>query len=209
MIDERPREEIHPLAPLYALGALDEPEAGQFEAHLRDGCPECGAEVREFEAIVQQLAFSTPPVTPRPQLREKLLARISKKVTNQDAPDGAQVWKAWTPTPEIPRWVVHSNEGEWQKTGFEGVTAKNLFVDDANNLVTMLVRMEPRSAYPSHRHSHAEQCYLIQGDLHVGAESFEAGDYLRNNAGSIDEEISTVNGCLLFIISSQQDELLF
>jgi anti-sigma factor ChrR (cupin superfamily) len=104
--------------------------------------------------------------------------------------------------------VVRSNEGEWQETGFEGVNVKNLFVDDKNQFVTMLIRMEPGSYYPAHRHADTEQCYVIQGDLQVGEQFYQGGDFICRSPGSIDEDTQTAGGCLLFIVSSQHDELL-
>jgi anti-sigma factor ChrR (cupin superfamily) len=208
MKHEHPTEEIQTLAALYALGALEAPEAIEFQAHLDDGCPTCEAEVHAFEAVAHQLAFSRPPMSPSPQVRERLMDRISQDVAGRRTMDNPQVWKNWTPTPEQPRWVVRGHEGDWQPTSIEGVSVKNLFVDDARHYVTMLVRMMPGSYYPSHRHSAAEECYVVQGDMYVGRQRYFAGDYIRNSAESVDEDICTEGGCLLFIVSSQQDEVL-
>jgi anti-sigma factor ChrR (cupin superfamily) len=208
MKDERPPNEIHTLAAAYALGALDEPEARQFEAHLNAGCAECVAEVRAFEATVHQLAFNSPPAQPRPQVRVRLMARLAPNHTSSEMKPNPQIWKAWNRTPDLSKWVVRSTEGQWQETGISGVTAKNLFVDSEHQCVTMLVRMTPGSHYPRHRHADTEQCYVIQGDLHVGDQSYQSGDYIRAGAGSMDEDIYTATGCLLFIVSSQHDELL-
>jgi anti-sigma factor ChrR (cupin superfamily) len=233
MKHERPTEEMQTLAALYALGALDPHEAREFEAHLKEFCPRCEADIHAFEAVASQLALSQPAVAPRPQVREQLLARISREAPDLMAECGMrnadlksasspnppsairhppsenpQVWKTWTPTPEQPRWVVRAHEGEWQDTGIDGVLAKNLFVDDERQCVTMLVRMMPGARYPKHRHADAELCYVVQGDLWMGDQKYEGGDYIHARPGSIDEEQFTKDGCLLFIVSSQRDELL-
>jgi anti-sigma factor ChrR (cupin superfamily) len=114
----------------------------------------------------------------------------------------------WTASLDQSRGAVRAGEGEWQDTGVEGVIAKKLFVDDLTSSVAMLIRMRPGAQYPAHHHGGTEQCYVIEGDLRVGDEVFTAGDYRYARSDSLDEVSSTVSGCLLFLISSQQDELL-
>ena len=65
-------------AALYALGALSPHEARAFEEHLSEGCSSCAADLRDFERIVEGLAFGAPPAAPPLGAREKLLARVSK-----------------------------------------------------------------------------------------------------------------------------------
>jgi anti-sigma-K factor RskA len=63
-------------AALYAIGTLEGEERAQFEAHLATGCPACTTMLAELSAVVTTLAWAAPAVSPRPELREKLLARI-------------------------------------------------------------------------------------------------------------------------------------
>jgi anti-sigma-K factor RskA len=62
------------LAETYALGALDAEETRAFEAHLA-GCPDCPGTVRQQREVAALLAYAAPPMTPRPELRERVLAR--------------------------------------------------------------------------------------------------------------------------------------
>ncbi|HVR73044.1 MAG TPA: cupin domain-containing protein [Planctomycetota bacterium] len=101
-----------------------------------------------------------------------------------------------------------AGEGDWEPTAAPGVSVKPLHVDSARRYVTMLVRMEPGSAYPDHLHAGAEECYVLQGDLRVGDETLRAGDYQHAPAGSEHEIQSTREGCLLLIVSSQDDKLV-
>ena len=76
-------------------------------------------------------------------------------------------------------------------------------------IVTMLIRMAPGTAYPAHRHGGAEECYVLEGDLHVGDDIvMHAGDYQRAEAGSTHPVQSTRGGCLLLLTSSLRDELV-
>jgi predicted ChrR family anti-sigma factor len=200
-------EEIQALAAQYALGALGQQEAQAFQTHL-ERCSICATEVRAFEAVAGQLALVFEPATPRPDVRRRLLGRISREAPMPFDLPSPQVWKQWVPTPEQSSWVVRSGEGEWQETGIDGVTAKNLFVDQQQQCVTMLVRMAAGSSYPGHLHGDTEQCYVLEGKMRIGERQFQAGDFIRAAGGSIHEDTSTEQGCLLLIISSIHDQLL-
>ncbi|MFJ2900444.1 anti-sigma factor [Streptomyces sp. NPDC087218] len=62
--------DAHTLAAAYALGALDDAERGDFEAHLQ-ACAACRQEAAEFEATAARLAAAvshTPPATAKAQV---------------------------------------------------------------------------------------------------------------------------------------------
>jgi hypothetical protein len=58
------------------MGTLEEEERPQFEAHLATGCRACSTLLSELSTVVASLAWAAPPVSPRPALRETLLARV-------------------------------------------------------------------------------------------------------------------------------------
>ena len=99
-------------------------------------------------------------------------------------------------------------EGPWEATAVPGIEARKLFVDEPNDRVTMLVRMAPGAAYPSHRHAGPEECYVLQGDLRTGDVVQHAGEYQRAAMGSVHPSQSTEGGCVLLIVSSLHDTLL-
>lgn len=68
--------EIHALSGAYAIDALDEHERAQFERHLAD-CADCRAEVDSLRGAAASIADATA-VTPPPQLRDDVLAAITK-----------------------------------------------------------------------------------------------------------------------------------
>jgi anti-sigma-K factor RskA len=70
----------HELAPLYALDALEEAEAREFAAHLKE-CPRCQQEVRELSAPLEALASAHEEPAPS-ELRSSVLAAIAE--TAQD-----------------------------------------------------------------------------------------------------------------------------
>jgi anti-sigma factor ChrR (cupin superfamily) len=75
-------EELEGQAALYALGALDAEEARAFESHLAEGCAACEAELREFEAVVSDLAFAAPEASPPADARARLLALVSEEAAH-------------------------------------------------------------------------------------------------------------------------------
>lgn len=208
MNGDRAQHEIHQLAAAYALGVLDEADRAAFEAHLQMGCSQCQSELEALNLVVGELGLAVPPMQPPAHLRDRLMQRIEHHQTKSWTSSGRQIWKEWKAVPTTGRWEVRANEGQWLETGYPGVLAKNLFVDERRQAVTMLIQMAPGSRYPAHRHDDTEICYVIQGDVHFGERAYQTGDYLHNMPDSIDEEVWTTNGCLLFIISSQNDQLL-
>ncbi|MEU8762867.1 anti-sigma factor [Streptomyces sp. NPDC048659] len=62
--------DVHTLAAAFALGALDDAERKDFDAHLR-GCAQCREETAEFEATTARLAAAvseTPPAAVKAQV---------------------------------------------------------------------------------------------------------------------------------------------
>jgi anti-sigma-K factor RskA len=86
-------------ATLYAMGALDGEERTQFETHLAPGCLTCTTMLSELSEVVAALAWAAPTVSPRPELREQLLARVR----TEEAP----------PVPAPKFRLRHPPLGEW------------------------------------------------------------------------------------------------
>jgi anti-sigma-K factor RskA len=63
-------------AEVYVLGALTAAERAEFEAHLA-ACAACAAEVRSLVPVLAALAQVAPPAAPSPEVRRRLLARLT------------------------------------------------------------------------------------------------------------------------------------
>lgn len=196
-------EELTGQAALYALGALGEAEARAFERHVSEGCEACAAELKSFEAVVQDLGLSAPPADPP----EGVCARLLALVTEADALD--------EPKAEPPRkatgagfLVVRAEEGRWVETDDEGVSYKLLYADAARGTVTTLVRMLPGSHITAHRHLGVEQCLVLEGDVRSGDVRMKAGDFNCSLPGSIHQELSTDGGALLLLVSPERYEAI-
>jgi anti-sigma-K factor RskA len=81
--------------PAYALGTLDEVESRQVAEHVA-GCSTCRAELGEFQAVAGQLGFIAPAVSPSPELKPRLMARIR----------GGSPVRAEPARRRFPQWLI-------------------------------------------------------------------------------------------------------
>jgi len=189
-----PIAELHDLASLYALVALDPAEANAFEEHLRQGCDACSKDVRSFRAVADLIGESVP-AAPSGQLRERLLSRVSH-------------------SPRAPGilfeqsglLIARSDELSWQILA-PGISFKPLYEDSGRKYNTSLVRMEAGARYPGHHHAAIEELFMLSGDFHVENEVMRAGDYCRGESGSIHGETFSEAGCLFLLMASQENQV--
>jgi quercetin dioxygenase-like cupin family protein len=214
-------------AEAFLLGILDHDEEQDFTNHLASGCVECKKAVAETARVMRTLPLAYLQieniVPPPASLKERLLSSIKAEdgqslsagsCSEMGSASGFQVWKKWhgpgldAPVQPSGLLMVRANEGNWEDIGKNGIQVKQLYVDPAQDAVTMLVRMPAGTSYPRHRHAGAEQCYVLDGDLRVGDVTLRPGDYQCARAESIHEVQYTEGGCLLLIVSSQHDEII-
>ena len=69
-------DEIKDSISAYCLGALDETGQSSVEEHLKQGCSECEALLREMHEVVNGLAFAAPAQKPSALVKEQILAAI-------------------------------------------------------------------------------------------------------------------------------------
>ena len=189
-------------AALHAVGALERDAAGFYAAHL-EVCGACRAEVESHRAAVEALGRSLEPVAPPPSVKTRLAAALRPE---RDAA-AIQPWRQWTPSAPGEAMTLVRGKDEWESTGVDGVECRRLFADMVNDRLTMLVRMTAGTEYPAHRHAGIEECYVLEGDLYGTGWEMRAGDYQRLEVGSVHGVQATRGGCLLFIVSSMNDEL--
>lgn len=189
MNDNERTTEIQEQAALYALGILEPEEVLAFER-----CLKVSSELKAFQAVVGEFAHSVQPVQPPPSLKERLLARIGGHTDYKVDPTGGLTF-------------VPASEGQWQEMA-PGISVKMLFFDPVSRRATALVRIAAGTRYTPHRHTEAEELYVLEGGCFCGGRELKAGDYHRAEAGSIHMDTSSDDGCLLLVISSPQNEML-
>jgi anti-sigma factor ChrR (cupin superfamily) len=179
------------LLPDYALGLLPPAEASAVEAHVGD-CEECRPELAALRRTVHAFAhWPTNVLRPAPSLAAKLEARIGA--------DSAQSGRGSThrrPAAEPP----------WRQVA-PGISVKILAQDDVTHIVSMLVRLEPNTYYPPHRHAAIEELHLLDGELWIEDRKLYPGDYNRGEPGTSDQRVFSETGCTCVLITSVRDVL--
>ena len=200
MIHSSVTDEILEQSAAFALGAMAPEEARAFEAHLLGGCGPCNAEVRAFQDVAGALALAIPPVSLPPYLCARVLARAFADDRGVPAPT----------TEALPHYLHVTRAGAegWQDGPAPHTKVKQLYVDRATKLVTMLIRGAPGARFPSHRHAATEQCLVLEGDLRSPGVVLRAGDFSCADGGSTHDDLWTEEGCLLLVVASADDELL-
>ncbi len=78
-------EHVTDLLPAYALGCLDEDEAGLVTAHLAV-CQVCSAELRTYQAVGEALPLAVSMAEPPPAVKQRLMAQIQPAHTTSPEP---------------------------------------------------------------------------------------------------------------------------
>ena len=211
MTGEKPPMEPGEWAALIALGAVSDDERRAFDALSAPDQQVVVAELSAMAPVVELLAESAAKIDPPDSVRTRLLARIAGAGPTPaitESTSSPQVWRRWESIAQVgDLFIRRADEGTWEPTGVDGVTVRQIFVDRDRNQMTALVRMTPGSSYPRHVHDGAEECLVLEGDLHVGDTVLRRGDYQRAPAGSKHGVQRTEQGCLLWINSSLSDEI--
>ena len=194
-------DEMIEVAASYSLGALSQQEARAFENHIAEGCQACKRELESFEATLTTIAFAEETIAPSMKVRDRLMARL-----NDEAPaHGALFEEAGENAAQFVS--IRGSEGEWHQL-LEGVLIKQLYVDSATGITTSVVKMQPGTSLPMHRHQGVEQFYILEGDCNVRGEVLGPGDYHRAVVGSIHETTFTVNGTMFLLVAPQNYEVI-
>lgn len=111
-----------------------------------------------------------------------------------------------TGLPPLPRAAASAPEPQWEEVA-PRIWVKILARDSARNRVSMLVRLEPNTAYPPHRHAGVEELHLLHGELWIDERKLVAGDYNRAEPGTGDQRVWSETGCTCVLVTSADDVL--
>lgn len=175
---------------LYALHTLPPGERVEMEAHLPT-CPECRREMELLHSVTDAVA-SQPPDLLRPS--EALWERVAHRIANM------------TGETPMPARAERYSEPAWE-TVSQGISCKVLATDSESGGVSMLVRLEPGAAYPSHTHASVEELHLLYGELWIDSRKLSPGDYYRAEPGTSDRHVWSGTGCTCVLITSARDVL--
>lgn len=86
---------VFDLLPAYTLDCLDEEELVRVSEHLAV-CAECRAELRSYQAVIDQLALAVPQTVPPTRLKRQLMDRIQPSHLTSSSQPGSSWWQGWT-----------------------------------------------------------------------------------------------------------------
>ena len=176
---------------LYALRALPRSEVPAVETHI-SSCADCRREIETLRPIIDSFVFWPTDVL-RPSV--SLWGRLSRRIAEET---GDSPLSAPTQLPTKPEW----------KQVAPGISCQLLATDTKNDRVSMLVRLEPGTDYPPHRHAGKEELHLLHGELWIDDKKLYPGDYIWAEAGSVDHRIWSETGCTCVLLTSSRDVML-
>ncbi len=203
MSHQEPSDEVLEQAALYALGALEGQEKEALEQLVAEGGA-TSQSVKDFQNVTSQLGASIKPMAPPSSLRATLMERIAK---DREADQHGATSESVEDTADTGLTFVRSTDDLWQEI-MPGVLLKPLSFDKTQGRMTALARMAPRTNYAAHRHTAAEEFYVLEGTCFCGGQLLHPGDYHRAEIGSVHAETSSEDGCLMLIIFSPNNEML-
>jgi anti-sigma factor ChrR (cupin superfamily) len=154
-------------------------------------CEDCRQELETLRPIVKSfVGWSTDVLRPA----ESLWGRLTKRIATEE---GTQPFVPPLEPPAKPEW----------EEAAPGIHVKILARNAGFNNVSMLVRLDPGTDYPAHRHAGIEELHLLHGILKVDDRTLYAGDFIHADPGSVDHRVWSETGCTCFLMTSTEDAL--
>ena len=136
-------------------------------------------------ATIVALGEALPPAElsepRRASMRERVLAR-----TADTLPDNTE--------------TIRGDVMPWRQM-FPNVWAKVMKRDLESNLQITLFRMEPGGVVPGHSHTADEECWVLEGEVLIGAHPVRKGDMHIARAGARHPDMWTRSGALIMVRS--------
>lgn len=145
---------------------------------------EPGDDVIAFEETVSlALARTVLGPTPRPELKERVLASLTP---------GA---------PAAPGFKFHlAIHDDWMPHRVPDVRVKVLATNRRTGYATLLLDAAPGVRFPAHHHTGDEECYVITGSIETLGRRLGPGDFLHAEAGTDHPEMSTKTGARVLLV---------
>jgi quercetin dioxygenase-like cupin family protein len=175
---------------LFALQALSPRELASVEAQIFS-CEDCRHEIETLRPIVRSF-IGWPTDVLRPA--ESLWGRLAKRIASEAAT-----------RPFVPP-LEALDKPEWEEAA-PGIHVKILARNAEIDSVSMLVRLDPGTDYPAHRHAGTEELHLLHGVLKVDDRTLYPGDFIHSETGSVDHRVWSETGCTCFLMTSTEDAL--
>jgi anti-sigma factor ChrR (cupin superfamily) len=134
------------------------------------------------EPILLALAESVQGPLPRPEVKAKLLARLSA----EGLPEGFS--------------VRHAAEDDWLPHPVPGIRMKVLSVNRRSDYATLLLDVAPGTVFPAHDHDGDEECYIVSGSVMTVGRRLGPGDFIHADGGTHHEALWTDEGARVILV---------
>lgn len=94
---------------------------------------------------------------------------------------------------------VKPGEMDWKPTKFKGIQIKTLYENKDSGELTCLLKWEPGTTLPFHRHPELEQSFVLEGSFYDHDGIARAGEFTWRKPGSLHETRSD-EGCVILAI---------
>ncbi|MEM9905144.1 MAG: cupin domain-containing protein [Cyanobacteria bacterium P01_D01_bin.44] len=191
------------LAAIQALGALN----GNRDDHAEMPTSVTFAQqVSNYESTLAAIPYSIPSVPIAADLKSRLFQRIAGESAHLEVgPHSAKLI-------ELLKYSVEELKRQAATLAWAPMAGANAElaiwqIDDLHREVAFFVRAAVGGTFPNHAHASGETVLVLDGDFVVEGNVYSVGDRI-SALGSTAHQPETQEGCLLFCISSIDDEIL-
>ena len=105
-----------------------------------------------------------------------------------------------------PMEATHIDDREWEIIRWPGQMGKMLLhpnPDRPTEPNAGLVRYDPGSHHPLHRHDFAQVWYILEGEFEIGGKTYKPGTMIFHPDPHYEDELSTKSGGLMLFVQYQ------
>ncbi len=151
--------------------------------------------ISEFNNLVSLLPKAIPAteIAPSDEVKENLFKKITSLKNTEDIKKKGFEF-------------IYSGEDDWMPhPDIDGIKVKQLSLNKDKDYLVLLLKVAADTEYPSHHHSGAEECYVIEGDVYAEGKILGPGDFHHADGGSDHHPLYTKNGCTLLLVVDPKD----
>jgi quercetin dioxygenase-like cupin family protein len=138
------------------------------------------------EETLSKLAEGLPPAELSAERRSSMRARVMARALEGGPPPDTE--------------TVRGEDVPWREA-WPKVWVKILKRDAAADLQITLIRFEAGGRIPAHVHRKDEECYVLEGEVALGAHRVRAGDFHVARAGAQHADLVSSSGALVMLRS--------
>lgn len=187
----------HTKAVLYGFGTLGRDDRKRFLDEIEKLPKKVRKDVREANDIIALISLAASEkriIRPTAGLKKKILREADESLKKDSG------------IKEKDFEFVFADSKQWMDHPFiKGISIKQLAFNKKKDYVMILMKVAAETEYPAHHHSGAEECYVLEGDLHAQGKILGPGDFHHAEGGSNHSRLFTKKGCTLLLVIDPKD----